>query len=319
MPLQNRVTPLGEVIADPARGLVYGNRGGLHDQAGRVHRKVQREAVDRVPDAVPWLASSPARAAGSFHRVVLPGRGDGVRRRTSPRARSAAVRTTRASSRSGVSSIRAAIGADAIDAQLHAERVDPATRGQLRNQTRLDELPDGAFVLRDGTPWLVLGDAAPPMDAGRVRRAPSPAGRHENGDDHAAVARARPSRPMGPDRPDVASIGAAWAARLNVTWRYTGRDVDQEFDSERSSGVRNSGRIRMSPSQSQRRSRSASIIARVGASTVSSNSTTTAPSPSCAQPPTTRPFAHTVGPAFPLRSKSSTRGHPDTNRGPSIP
>ena len=27
MPLQNRVTPLGELIADPARGLVYGNRG----------------------------------------------------------------------------------------------------------------------------------------------------------------------------------------------------------------------------------------------------------------------------------------------------
>ena len=26
MPLRNRMTPLGEAIADPARGLVYGNR-----------------------------------------------------------------------------------------------------------------------------------------------------------------------------------------------------------------------------------------------------------------------------------------------------
>ena len=34
MPLQNRVTPLGELIADPARGLVYGNRGCLHDDDG---------------------------------------------------------------------------------------------------------------------------------------------------------------------------------------------------------------------------------------------------------------------------------------------
>src|SRR5438093_3249334 len=34
MPLQNRVTPLGELVADPARGLVYGNRGCLHDEAG---------------------------------------------------------------------------------------------------------------------------------------------------------------------------------------------------------------------------------------------------------------------------------------------
>ena len=38
MPLQNRVTPLGELIADPARGLVYGNRGCLHDDGGRIRR-----------------------------------------------------------------------------------------------------------------------------------------------------------------------------------------------------------------------------------------------------------------------------------------
>jgi len=39
MPLQNRVTPLGELIADPARGLVYGNRGCLHDATGRIRRR----------------------------------------------------------------------------------------------------------------------------------------------------------------------------------------------------------------------------------------------------------------------------------------
>jgi hypothetical protein len=36
---QNRVTPLGELIADPARGLVYGNRGCLHDEHGRIRRR----------------------------------------------------------------------------------------------------------------------------------------------------------------------------------------------------------------------------------------------------------------------------------------
>ena len=36
---QNRVTPLGELIADPARGLVYGNRGCLHDADGRIRRR----------------------------------------------------------------------------------------------------------------------------------------------------------------------------------------------------------------------------------------------------------------------------------------
>ena len=32
VPLQNRVTPLGDLVADPGRGLVYGNRGCLHDE-----------------------------------------------------------------------------------------------------------------------------------------------------------------------------------------------------------------------------------------------------------------------------------------------
>ena len=39
MPLRNRVTPLGELVADPARGLVYGNRGCLHDDEGRIRRR----------------------------------------------------------------------------------------------------------------------------------------------------------------------------------------------------------------------------------------------------------------------------------------
>src|SRR5215469_5965038 len=36
MPLRNRVTPLGELIATPERGLVYGNRGCLHNAQGEI-------------------------------------------------------------------------------------------------------------------------------------------------------------------------------------------------------------------------------------------------------------------------------------------
>src|SRR5690349_12183499 len=39
VPLQNRVTPLGDLIATPERGLVYGNRGCLHDANGRIKRR----------------------------------------------------------------------------------------------------------------------------------------------------------------------------------------------------------------------------------------------------------------------------------------
>jgi hypothetical protein len=35
MPLQNRVTPFGDIVADPHRGLFTGNRGIIHDPATR--------------------------------------------------------------------------------------------------------------------------------------------------------------------------------------------------------------------------------------------------------------------------------------------
>ncbi len=47
--------------------------------------------------------------------------------------------------------------ADAIDAQLHGERVDPNDRAQRRREVPFDELPDGAFVLHGDAARLVLG------------------------------------------------------------------------------------------------------------------------------------------------------------------
>ena len=38
MPLQNRVTPLGDIVATPHRGLFVGNRGSIHDPATRTLR-----------------------------------------------------------------------------------------------------------------------------------------------------------------------------------------------------------------------------------------------------------------------------------------
>jgi hypothetical protein len=41
MPLQNRVTPTGEIVALPGRGLMMGNRGILHDAHKRIVRQMQ--------------------------------------------------------------------------------------------------------------------------------------------------------------------------------------------------------------------------------------------------------------------------------------
>jgi hypothetical protein len=48
------------------------------------------------------------------------------------------------------------IGADAIDAQLHRERLAAGGRERLLHEARYSELPDGTFVLEAGEPRLVL-------------------------------------------------------------------------------------------------------------------------------------------------------------------
>jgi hypothetical protein len=59
-------------------------------------------------------------------------------------------------------------GADALDERLHAERLQHHT-------ARADGLPDGAFVLHDGEPHLVLGDDLLRWTpAGYDRRMPRP-------------------------------------------------------------------------------------------------------------------------------------------------
>ena len=61
MPLQNRVTPDGSIIADPARGLLMGNRGGqIHD----AHKRLTgRRWASRQ-----WIAC--ALAYGDRHEAI---------------------------------------------------------------------------------------------------------------------------------------------------------------------------------------------------------------------------------------------------------
>jgi hypothetical protein len=145
MPRQNRVTPLGELIAHPARGLVYGNRGCLHDAAGRIRR---RQATRR------WIACR-LRFRG-WHRSPLmqPGRFTELFFLDEATALAAGHRPCALCRREDYNRARAILGepgADAIDARLDAERTGP------RPEVALDDLPDGAFVLHAGAPHLLLG------------------------------------------------------------------------------------------------------------------------------------------------------------------
>ena len=154
MPLHNRVTPLGELIADPARGLVYGNRGCLHDEAGHIRR---RYAGRR------WIACRLAYRGWLRRPLLQPGRFTELFFLDDATALAAGHRACALCRREDYvrlteiwrTSHPGQIGADAIDAQLHAERIDPATRAHRRHRTPFDRLPDGAFVLLDEGPHVV--------------------------------------------------------------------------------------------------------------------------------------------------------------------
>ena len=150
MPLQNRVTPLGELIATPARGLVYGNRGCLHDDTGTIRR---RFAVKR------WIACR--LEFKGWHRTPLlqPGRFTELFFLDEATAFAAGHRPCALCRRADYDRFAALVRARADDAdeRLHAERLD-GSRGRRLHAAPSAELPDGAFVLERGEPWLVLGN-----------------------------------------------------------------------------------------------------------------------------------------------------------------
>src|SRR5882757_4950405 len=158
MTLRNRVTPLSELIADPARGLVYGNRGCLHDEHGQIRRRHNGRR---------WIACR-LEFRGWLRRPLLqPGRFTELFFLDEATAFAAGHRPCALCRREDYVRFVARWrglhpgqeGADAIDAQLHAERVAPGTRAQLRHEARLASLPDGTFVLLDSEAHLVLGSS----------------------------------------------------------------------------------------------------------------------------------------------------------------
>lgn len=149
MPLQNRVTPLSNLIADPARGLVYGNRGCLHDDQGRI----QRVTVTRR-----WISCRLEFKGWHRKKLLQPGRFTELFFLDEATAFAAGHRPCALCRREDYNRFLALVGADGadeIDLRLHAERLTGMTR--RLHATPAKDVPDGAFVLRDGEPWLARG------------------------------------------------------------------------------------------------------------------------------------------------------------------
>ena len=155
VPLQNRVTPLGELVATPARGLVYGNRGCLHDADGRIRRRWQ---VRR------WIACRLVFKDWHRSRLLQPGKFTELFFLDEATALAAGHRPCALCRREDYDRFAAFwrrlngdVGADAIDVRLQDERVEPVSRDRRLHPGPLDDLPDGAIVLHAGAPHLVLG------------------------------------------------------------------------------------------------------------------------------------------------------------------
>jgi len=168
MPLQNRVTPTGDIVATPHRGLFTGNRGIIHDPATRTllnrrwsspawlvclcdFRGRRREVMARRSwTELFFLDEATALAAG--HRPCFY-----CRRDDANRFRAAWEEGN------GASGLRAS----EIDQVLHRERLDRSRKRLHPLPMPLAELPDGtmvqagdeSFLIKDGRalPWSFAG------------------------------------------------------------------------------------------------------------------------------------------------------------------
>jgi hypothetical protein len=156
MPLQNRVTPSGEIVSTPQRGLFTGNRGIIHDPATRTllkrrwsskawltcvckFRGRRRDVMGtRSWTELFFLDEATAFAAG--HRPCFYCRQEDAKR-------------FRAAWEKGNG--RSRVRTPEMDAVLHRERLDGRAKRLHPLPMSLHALPDGAMVKAAGESYLI--------------------------------------------------------------------------------------------------------------------------------------------------------------------
>jgi hypothetical protein len=156
MPLQNRVTPSGDIVATPHRGMFTGNRGIIHDAATRtlLSRRWSSHAWlvcvcefkgrrRRVMGGRSWtelffLDEATALAAG--HRPCFFCRRDDANRFRAAWEKGHDVADVRAGD---------------IDSVLHRERLEGARKRLHALPMPAEKLPDGAMVRQGEESYLI--------------------------------------------------------------------------------------------------------------------------------------------------------------------
>ena len=156
MPLQNRVDPFGELFATPARGTLFGNRGGRFHRDDRTlgarrwasrawiccrlaFKNRHRDVWDRGYTELFFLDEVTALAAG--HRPCFECRRDD------------ALAFAQAWGRAFGLLQRAYV--EEMDRTLQAERLDG--RAKRRHRLKIDGVPDGTVIALSEGAWAVRG------------------------------------------------------------------------------------------------------------------------------------------------------------------
>ena len=157
MPLQNRVTPTGDIVADPNRGIFTGNRGIIHDPATKTLLKKRWSSpawITCVCEFRGWRRQVMARrswtelffldeatAFAAGHRPCFFCRRDDANRFRAAWEEGNSVTEVRAKE---------------MDAVLHRERLERGKKRLHPLPVPLAKLPDGAMVQVGAESFLVV-------------------------------------------------------------------------------------------------------------------------------------------------------------------
>jgi hypothetical protein len=179
MPLQNRVTPAGEIIATAHRGLFTGNRGIIHDPSTRTllnkrwsslawltcvcELRGRRRDVMATRSWTELFFLDEATALAAGHRPCFYCRRDDANRFRAAWQQGNGVRDARAAQ---------------IDAVLHHERLDRGRKRLHPVPAPVAQLPDGVMLQAGTESFLILHGSAltwSPAGYGALRAIPGEA------------------------------------------------------------------------------------------------------------------------------------------------
>ncbi|WP_417481596.1 hypothetical protein [Maricaulis sp.] len=159
MPLQNRVTPFGEILAHPARGTLMGNRGCLHDE----HRQLGEKR---------WAHQAWVACALTFkdwqRQIMRPGVYTELFFTDEAVALAAGHRPCGTCRHADYIAFQQAFGRArpelgerpspaAMNRLLHADRVHSRSRTQITHKAPFERLPDGVFFTLPGGDGALVG------------------------------------------------------------------------------------------------------------------------------------------------------------------